>query len=160
MSHPIRHQTVVLIGKLLHPLTESNLIPFPEYREIIAQLKHLAAQGTPVPNVVPKLVDMNEAAQMLGVSLANFKKLEPQLPFKRKMVGHAVRIQPDRISIAPAVLQRKNSRAFHSELYWKPVPAEQQLLKQRFTMASSFFRRRKFKDSTKGEPKALLCWRE
>ena len=53
MSHPIRHQTVVLIGKLLHPLTESNLIPFPEYREIIAQLKHLAAQGTPVPNVVP-----------------------------------------------------------------------------------------------------------
>ena len=53
MSHPIRHQTVVLIGKLLHPLTESNLIPFPEYREIIAQLKHLAAQGTPIPNVVP-----------------------------------------------------------------------------------------------------------
>ena len=91
MPHPIRHQTVVLIGKLLHPLTESNLIPFPEYREIIAQLKHLAAQGTPVPNVVPKLVDMNEAAQMLGVSLANFKKLEPQLPFKRKMVGSSVR---------------------------------------------------------------------
>lgn len=93
MPHPIRHQTVVLIGKLLHPLTESNLIPFPEYREIIAQLKHLAAQGTPVPNVVPKLVDMNEAAQMLGVSLANFKKLETQLPFKRKMVGHAVRFR-------------------------------------------------------------------
>ena len=32
MSYPIRHQTVILIGKLLHPLTESNLIPFPEYR--------------------------------------------------------------------------------------------------------------------------------
>lgn len=93
MSYPIRYQTVVLIGKLLHPLTESNLIPFPEYREIIAQLKHLATQGTPVPSVVPKLVDMNEAAQMLGVSLANFKKLEPMLPFKRKMVGHAVRFR-------------------------------------------------------------------
>lgn len=91
MPYPIRHQTVVLIGKLLHPLTESNLIPFPEYREIIAQLKHLADQGTPVPNVVPKLIDMNEATQMLGVSLANFKKLEPLLPFKRRMVGHAVR---------------------------------------------------------------------
>ena len=93
MPHPIRHQTVVLIGKLLHPLTESNLIPFPEYREIIAQLKHLAAQGTPVPNVVPKLVDMNEAAQMLGVSLANFKRLEREgyFPFKRKMVGTSVR---------------------------------------------------------------------
>ena len=93
MSDPIRHQTVILIGKLLHPLTESNLIPFPEYREIIAQLKHLAAKGEPLPDVVPKLVDMNEAAQMLGVSLANFKKLEPQLPFKRKMVGHAVRFR-------------------------------------------------------------------
>ena len=93
MSYPIRHQTVIFIGKLLHPLTESNLIPFPEYREIIAQLKHLAAKGEPLPDIVPKLVDMNEAAQMLGVSLANFKKLEPQLPFKRKMVGHAVRFR-------------------------------------------------------------------
>ena len=42
MSYPIRHQTAKLIGKLLHPLTESNLIPVPEYREIIAQLKYLA----------------------------------------------------------------------------------------------------------------------
>ena len=91
MPYPIRHKTVILIGKLLHPLTESNLIPFPEYREVIAQLKHLAAKGEPMPDIVPKLVDMNEAAQMLGISLANFKKQEPLLPFKRKMVGHAVR---------------------------------------------------------------------
>ena len=34
---------------------------------------------------------MNEAAQMLGIGLANFKKQEPLLPFKRKTVGHAVR---------------------------------------------------------------------
>ena len=87
----IRHQTVVLIGKILHPLTESNLIPFPEYREIIAQLKHIAAKGDPLPIVVPKLITMEEAAQMLGVSLANFKKQEPYLPFKRKYVGHGVR---------------------------------------------------------------------
>ena len=69
MPHPIRHQTVVLIGKLLHPLTESNLIPFPEYREIIAQLKHLADKGTPLPTVIPKLVDQTEAATMLGPTL-------------------------------------------------------------------------------------------
>ena len=37
-QNPIRYQTVRLIGKLLHPLTESNLITIPEYREIIAQL--------------------------------------------------------------------------------------------------------------------------
>ena len=58
----IRHQTVILIGKILHPLTESNLIPFPEYREIIAQLKHIAAKGEPLPVVVPKLVTTEEAA--------------------------------------------------------------------------------------------------
>ena len=87
----IRFQTVTLIGKILHPLTESNLIPFPEYREIIAQLRHLANKGEPLPDVVPRLITMEEAAEMLGVSLANFKKQEPYLPFKRKYVGHGVR---------------------------------------------------------------------
>ena len=70
-QNPIRYQTVRLIGKLLHPLTESNLITIPEYREIIAQLKHLADKGTPLPTVIPKLVDQTEAATMLGISLAN-----------------------------------------------------------------------------------------
>ena len=87
----IRHQTVILIGKILHPLTESNLIPFPKYREIIAQLKHIAAKGEPLPAVVPKLVTSEEAAQMLGISLANFKKQEQYMPFKRKYVGHGIR---------------------------------------------------------------------
>ena len=76
MSYPIRHQTAKLIGKLLHPLTESNLIPVPEYREIIAQLKYLADHGTLLPTVIPKLVDQAEAAEILGISLANFKRLE------------------------------------------------------------------------------------
>ena len=87
----IRSQTVTLIGKILHPLTESNLIPFPEYREIIAQLRHLANKGEPMPDVVPRLIKMDEAVQMLGIGLSNFKKQEPYLPFKRKYVGHGVR---------------------------------------------------------------------
>ena len=93
MSKIIRPQTVTLIGKLLHPLTESNLIPVPEYREVIAQLKYLANRGTPLPTVIPKLVDQTEAATMLGISLANFKRLEREgyFPFKRKMVGTSVR---------------------------------------------------------------------
>ena len=90
-DHIIRNQTVTLIGKILHPLTESNLIPFPEYREIIAQLRHLANHGEPLPIVVPKLITMDEAAKMLGISLANFKKQEPYLPFKRKYVGQGIR---------------------------------------------------------------------
>ncbi len=93
MSYLIRPQTVSLVGKLLHPLTESNLITVPEYREVVAQLRHLALQGTLVPVVVPKLVDQTEAAEMLGISLANFKRLERDhyFPFKRKMVGTSVR---------------------------------------------------------------------
>ena len=91
-QNPIRYQTVRLIGKLLHPLTESNLITIPEYREIIAQLKHLADKGTPLPAVIPKLVDQTEAATMLGISLANFKRLEREgyFPFKRFNTIHFI----------------------------------------------------------------------
>ena len=93
MNQLIRHQTVKLISKLIHPLTESNLISVPEYREIVAQLKHLAERGTPLPTVVPRLIDQTGAAEMLGISLANFKRLEREnyFPFKRKMVGTSVR---------------------------------------------------------------------
>lgn len=93
MNQLIRHQTVKLISKLIHPLTESNLISVPEYHEIVAQLRHLAAKGKPLPTVIPKLIDQTEAATMLGISLANFKRLEREgyFPFKRKMVGTSVR---------------------------------------------------------------------
>ena len=87
-QNPIRYQTVRLIGKLLHPLTESNLITIPEYREIIAQLKHLADKGTPLPTVIPKLVDQTEAATMLGISLANFKRLERVFPIQAEDGRH------------------------------------------------------------------------
>ena len=82
-----------LIARLLNPLTESNLIMVPEYREIIAQLQHLATHGEPLPVVVPKMINQSEAADMLGISLSNFKKLEAEgaFPFKRRMVGSAVR---------------------------------------------------------------------
>ena len=63
MSTNIRPQTVILIGKLLHPLTESNLIPFSEYREIITQLKSLATKGQPLPEIAPNLVDMKEGGR-------------------------------------------------------------------------------------------------
>ena len=92
-QNPIRYQTVRFIGKLLHPLTESNLITIPEYREIIAQLKHLADKGTPLPTVIPKLVDQTEAATMLGISLADHLPLEWEIAFPLKpfKVGTSVR---------------------------------------------------------------------
>lgn len=89
----IRPATVILISKLLHPLTASSLITVPEFNEIKAQLKHLAEHGTQIPVVIPRMIDQPEAAEMLGISLANFKRLEREeyFPFKRKLVGTSVR---------------------------------------------------------------------
>ena len=93
MPTAIRPKTVKLISRFLRPLTEEGLISVPEQNEIIAQLKHLADRGEPMPVVVPKLIDQTEAATMLGISLANFKKLEREgaFSFNRRMVGSAVR---------------------------------------------------------------------
>ena len=77
----------------MRPLAEDGIIPLPEYHEAISQLTSLAEHGIPKPTVVPKLIDQREAAEMLGIGLSNFKKLEGEgaFPFKRKMVGSSVR---------------------------------------------------------------------
>jgi predicted DNA-binding transcriptional regulator AlpA len=93
METIIRLRTVSLIGKLLRPLADAGLIMIPELREILANLKHLAEKGTLMPLVAPRLINQQEAADMLGVSLSNFKKLEREgaFSFKRRMVGSSVR---------------------------------------------------------------------
>ena len=93
MSNHIHLRTVSLISKIIKPWVEEGFVSVPESREIVAQLRHLAQKGEELPVVVPKLIDQNEAAQMLGIGLSNFKKLEGQnaFPFKRRMVGTSVR---------------------------------------------------------------------
>jgi len=93
MSVPIRKTTVDLIAKILHPLAETGMISIPEEREIVAQLRNLAKTGELLPAVIPKLIGQPEAASMLGISLANFKKMERKgvLPFPRKKIGTSVR---------------------------------------------------------------------
>ena len=93
MKNSIRIQTVSMIAKLLHPLAENGVLSLPEEREIIAQLRNLAKTGETIPEVLPKLIGQPEAAEMLGLSLANFKKLErsDSFPFRRKMIGTSVR---------------------------------------------------------------------
>lgn len=76
MDVRIKGTTVNLIAKLLHPLAEAGVLSIPEEREVIAQLRNLAKNGETIPAVLPKLIDQPEAAEMLGISLANFKKLE------------------------------------------------------------------------------------
>jgi len=90
-THPIRPRTVQLIDQFLRPFSAEGLLTVAEHREVIAQLKHLATKGTPLPLIQPRLINQREAAEMLGISLANFKKLEPTFPFLRRMVGSSVR---------------------------------------------------------------------
>ncbi len=77
----------------MRPLAEDGIVSLPEYNEAISQLTSLAEHGTLRPVVQPKLVDQQEAAEMLGIGLSNFKKLEKAnaFPFKRKLVGTSVR---------------------------------------------------------------------
>ena len=89
----IKPRTVKLIRRLLNPLTEEGVVDIEEEKEIIAQLKSLSEKGEQLPNVEPRLIDQRQAAEMLGISHANFKKLEREgkLKIPRKNVGSAVR---------------------------------------------------------------------
>ena len=93
MNHMITLNTVRYFKRIMRPLAEDGIIPLPEYHEAISQLTSLAEHGALKPTVVPKLIDQREAAEMLGIGLSNFKKLEGEgaFPFKRKMVGSSVR---------------------------------------------------------------------
>ena len=85
--------TVRFFKRIMRPIAEEGIISLPEYNEAISQLTSLAEHGIPKPAVIPKLLDQQEVAEMLGISHSNFKKLEAEgtFPFKRKMVGSAVR---------------------------------------------------------------------
>ena len=85
--------TVRFFKRILRPIAEEGIISLPEYNEGISQFTSLAEHGVPKPVVTPKLLDQREVAEMLNISHSNFKKLEAEgaFPFKRKMVGSAVR---------------------------------------------------------------------
>lgn len=93
MSNTLRPRTVKLINSLMHPLVTEGIIQVDEERIILSNLKRLATHGELMPPITPKLIDQTEAAEMLGLGLSNFKKLEKEnaFPFKRRMVGSSVR---------------------------------------------------------------------
>ena len=85
--------TVRMIKRVMRPIAEEGIIPLAEYNEAISQLVSLAEHGKPKPVIVPRLIDMKEASEILGIGLSNFKRLEAEgaFPFQRKMVGSSVR---------------------------------------------------------------------
>jgi len=89
----ISMETVRMFKRIMRPVAETGIIPLAEYNESISQLTSLAERGMLKPTVIPKLIDQRQAAEMLGIGLSNFKKLESEgaFPFQRKMVGSSVR---------------------------------------------------------------------
>lgn len=89
----IRPRTIKLLSRLIRPLTDEGLISISEEKEIISNLRHLSNKGELIPEIMPRLIDQREAAQVLGIGHSNFKKLEAahEFSFKRKRVGSAIR---------------------------------------------------------------------
>ena len=72
----ITMETVRMFKRIMRPVAEEGIIPLPEFNEVISQLTSLAEHGKPKPVIIPRLVDMKEASEILGIGLSNFKKLE------------------------------------------------------------------------------------
>lgn len=89
----IRPCTVQLLRKLMNPWVDHGVIGNLEANHIINNLNSLIRHNEFMPPVPPKLLTQAEVAEMLGLGLSNFKALEKQntFPFKRRMLGGAVR---------------------------------------------------------------------
>ena len=89
----ISMETIRMFRRIMRPVAETGVIPLAEFNECISQLTSLAEHGTLKPAITPKLIDQRSAAELLGIGLSNFKRLEADgaFSFKRKMVGSSVR---------------------------------------------------------------------
>ncbi len=93
IKSPVRYSTVKFVGRLLQPIAETGVISFPEFNNIMDNLRHLSKKGELIPDIEPRLLKPQEAAHMLGVSYSNFRNLERDghFPFQRRMIGTSVR---------------------------------------------------------------------
>jgi predicted DNA-binding transcriptional regulator AlpA len=93
MKTAIKPKTVKLIRRLLNPLADEGVLSVSEMNEIVNQLKSLSRTGAQIPTIQPRLLSQKEAAEMLGIGLSNFKRLEKEgvIPIKRRMLGTSVR---------------------------------------------------------------------
>ncbi len=91
----IRMSTAKLISKLIYPLTDSGLVSIVEFKEVSAQLKHLASKGDLLPVVEPRLMNTKEVATSLGIGVSNLKKLlrEERINIPKRYIGSSVRFR-------------------------------------------------------------------
>ena len=92
-SKLLRPKTVSLINNLLQPWIKEGIIARIEANFIISNLKNLVKRNELQPIIPPRLLNQQEVADMLGLGLSNFKKLEKEgaFPFRRKLLGGSVR---------------------------------------------------------------------
>ncbi len=82
---------VALILRVARVFVEEGNLAQSDYNAIAEQLRHLAKTGVPKPAITPRLLSSADVAELLGLGLSNFKKIEASLPFKRRMVGGSVK---------------------------------------------------------------------
>ena len=89
IQNQLRPQTVHLTCRLLAQLLDSGLVTAGELTIIRKNLLALAKTGELAPQIPPKLLTTEEAAQMLAISASQVRALEKEgnFPFKRRVIG-------------------------------------------------------------------------
>ena len=93
MPSRITQATANLIAGHLRLWRQHGLISADEKDTIIANIRHLQKQGTILQDIPPRLITMEDVAEMLNISVGMFKKSEKngEFPFRRRMIGTSVR---------------------------------------------------------------------
>ena len=93
MNPKLRRTTIKYTRTALQALVDANVICRKEQEYIYDSLSYLENKGEFPPPIPVKLITKEAAADMLGISLSQFKTMESDglFPFRRRMVGAAVR---------------------------------------------------------------------
>ena len=92
-NQQIRLKTINLLSRIIKPFIEEGIIAQTEANTIIANLKNISKNGSPIKEIEPKLLSQKEVADMLGIGFSNFRKIEAlgEFPFRRKSIHGSVR---------------------------------------------------------------------
>lgn len=89
----IRPKTIHLLSRIMKPFIEEGIIAQTEANAILANLRSIAEQNTPLKDIQPRLLSQQEVAEMLGIAFSNFRKIEAlgEFPFRRRQIHGSVR---------------------------------------------------------------------
>jgi predicted DNA-binding transcriptional regulator AlpA len=99
----------------MQPWIEIGYISNLEANHIVSNLNNLIKHNELIPAIAPRLLSQPEVAEMLGLSLSNFKTLEKNnaFPFKRKTIGGSVRYS--NLSVIEYIMSTEDTTQNQSE---------------------------------------------